>query len=159
MITTIKKDLKNNLKGKIVILGIGNPLRRDDGFGSLLASRLKNRVSATVIDAQSTPENYLNRLIDESPDTILILDAADFDGTPAELKILDPRKASGLKHFSTHNLPLNLFVEFIENNSQANTIFLAMQPKSIGFGEDISKEVKEKISSLEELLLKLLPKS
>lgn len=156
MISTIEKSLKEALKGKVVILGIGNPLRRDDGFGSLLAERLKDKVKAIVIDAKSAPENYLNKVIEETPDTILILDAADFKGNPAETRILDPREASNLGYFSTHNLPLNLIIEFLEHNCQANIIFLAMQPKSVGFGEDLSLEVREKIAILEQTLLKIL---
>lgn len=157
MINTIEKNLKEALQGKVVILGIGNPLRKDDGFGSLLASRLRDKVQAIVIDAKSTPENYLNKVIDEAPDTILIFDAADFGGSPAETRLLDPNEASNLQYFSTHNLPLNLIIEFLGHNCQANIIFLALQPKSIGFGEDLSPEVTEKIKICEELLLKFLP--
>jgi len=158
MLSIIEKDLKESLKGKVVILGVGNPLRRDDGFGSLLAKRLKDRVAATVIDAQSAPENYLNRLIDESPNTILILDAADFKGAPAQIKLLDPHQALSLNHFTTHNLPLNLLIEFIEHSCQANIFFLALQPKSIDFGETLSSEVKQQVNILEDLLLRLLPR-
>ncbi|HOX54542.1 MAG TPA: hydrogenase 3 maturation endopeptidase HyCI [Candidatus Omnitrophota bacterium] len=157
MISTIEKNLGEALKGKVIILGIGNPLRKDDGFGSLLAVRLQGKVSALVIDAKSTPENHLNKIIEEAPDTILILDAADFKGNPAEMRVLDPREASNLQYFSTHNLPLNLIVEFLEHNCQANIVFLALQPKSIGFGEDVSPEVIEKIRICEELLKKFLP--
>jgi len=156
MISTIEKNLKEVLKGKVVILGIGNPLRRDDGFGSLLADRLKGKVKAIVIDAKSAPENYLNKVIEEAPDTILILDAADFGGRPAETRLLDPHEASNLQYFSTHNLPLNLIIEFLEHNCQANIIFLAMQPQSVGFGEDLSQEAGEKIAVLEQSLLKIL---
>lgn len=158
MISTIEKNLKETLQGKVVILGIGNPLRKDDGFGSLLASRLKDKVPAIVIDAKSSPENYLNKVIDEAPDTILILDAADFKGNPAETRLLDPNEASNLQYFSTHNLPLNLIIEFLQHNCQANILFLAMQPKSTGFGENLSPEVREKIAVLEESLSKILSK-
>jgi hypothetical protein len=36
----MKNIFKNILKGKVVILGIGNTLRRDDGFGPALIERL-----------------------------------------------------------------------------------------------------------------------
>ncbi|MFH1655651.1 MAG: hydrogenase 3 maturation endopeptidase HyCI [Candidatus Omnitrophota bacterium] len=158
MFDTIQKDLKTGLRGKIVVLGVGNPLRSDDGFGSILASRLKDKVSAVVINAESAPENHLNRLVNEKADTILILDAADFEGKPAQIKLLDPRQAMKLLHFSTHNLPLSIIVEFLEYNCKAKVLFLAMQPKSINFGEKLSVEVENKVKLLEKLLLKLLPK-
>ena len=159
MSETIEKKLKESLKGKVLILGIGNPLRTDDGFGSLLADRLKDRVAATVIDAKSVPENYINKLIDENPDTIVILDAADFEGEPAEVRIFDPHEATSINHISTHNLPINMLVEFIGQNCEAEVLFLALQPKSVSFGEDISKETGEKIAFLEDVFLRLLPKT
>jgi hydrogenase 3 maturation protease len=157
MLKKIEKELKKNLNGKILILGIGNILRRDDGFGSVLANRLKGKVSVIVIDAQGCPENYLNRLVDEKPDTILILDAADFKGRPAEIELFNPYEASNLNNISTHNLPINLLIEFLEHNCNAQVLFLALQPKAIGLGQELSIEVKEKINLLEELLLRILP--
>lgn len=159
MINALEQDLKKCLKGKILILGIGNPLRSDDGFGSILAKRLKDKIEAVVIDAQSTPENYLNKLVEENPDTVLILDAADFQAEPAQVRLFDPHQAQGMNHFSTHNLPLNLLVEFIEHSCQADIVFLALQPKSVSLGEKTTEEVARKIESLENIFLRILPKT
>jgi len=159
MFSAIEKDLKSSLRGKVVILGVGNPLRSDDGCGSILAKRLKDKTSAAIIDAESAPENHLSTLISVKADTILILDAADFEGKPAEVRLLNPREAMKLLHFSTHNLPLSIIVEFLEQNCKADILFLAIQPTSIKFGEKVSIEVENKIKLLEKLLLKLLPKS
>ncbi|MBM3255213.1 MAG: hydrogenase 3 maturation endopeptidase HyCI, partial [Candidatus Omnitrophica bacterium] len=68
--------LKAHLSGKVIILGIGNTLRSDDGAGSILANRIKDKVHFQVFDSGPTPENYLEKIIKENPDNILILDAA-----------------------------------------------------------------------------------
>lgn len=54
--------LKSHLKGKVVILGIGNTLRSDDGVGSILASCIKDKVSYTVYDIGVSPVMPLYRL-------------------------------------------------------------------------------------------------
>ena len=42
------EHLKSHLKGKVVILGVGNLMRGDDGVGSLLASGIQGKVPFTV---------------------------------------------------------------------------------------------------------------
>ncbi len=95
--------LKSHLKGKVVIVGIGNTMRSDDGVGSLLASRLKDKVVFRVFDVGVSPENYLEKIIKEGPDTILIIDQVDFGAKPGEFQILEAqdlipcRKSPGLR--------------------------------------------------------------
>ncbi|MBU1124519.1 MAG: hydrogenase maturation protease, partial [Candidatus Omnitrophica bacterium] len=66
--------LAEHLHGKTVIVGIGNTLRSDDGAGSLLAARIKDKTSFQVFDTGSSPENYLGKIIREKPDTIILVD-------------------------------------------------------------------------------------
>lgn len=80
--------LKSHLKGKVLILGIGNTLRSDDGLGSILANRLKDKVPFKVIDAGTTPENYLEKIVKEKPESMIIIDAVDFGGVPGEFRLL-----------------------------------------------------------------------
>ena len=68
--------LHGRLRGKTVIVGIGNSLRGDDGFGPALVQRLQGRVRPVCIDAGVAPENYLGRIVKEQPDTVLLVDAA-----------------------------------------------------------------------------------
>ena len=81
------EHLKLHLAGKVVILGIGNTFRGDDGIGSLLAQRLKDKVSFIVYDSGPSPENYLGKIIKDKPDNIIIVDAVDF-GYLLQVKIL-----------------------------------------------------------------------
>ena len=76
------EHLKSHLKGKVVILGIGNTLRSDDGAGSILASRIRDKAPYIVYDCGASPENYLGKIVQDKPDTVLIIDAADFGAKP-----------------------------------------------------------------------------
>jgi len=89
LVFNVLEDLKSHLQGKIIILGIGNTLRSDDGAGSILANRIKDKVPFIVFDVGISPENYLDKIIKERPDTILIIDTGDFGGKPGELRVVE----------------------------------------------------------------------
>ena len=57
------------LQGKVVIAGIGNTLRGDDGLGCYLVNRLKGRIHALCIDTGPTPENYVGKMTKEDEAT------------------------------------------------------------------------------------------
>jgi hydrogenase 3 maturation protease len=144
------EDLKSRLKGKVVVLGIGNTLRSDDGIGALLALRIKGKAPYTVFDAGSSPENYLGKVIREKPDTVLIVDAADFGAGAGEMRVLE---ASGLKAanlFSTHNASLEMAINYLQKDLPADIIILLIQPKCVSLGEKLSPEVSGALDKLEE---------
>jgi hydrogenase 3 maturation protease len=124
--------LKFHLQGKVIILGIGNTLRSDDGAGSVLASRIKDGVSFLVWDAGLNPENYLNRIIKEKPDSLVIIDAADFGGKAGEFRISEADQIQTSNLFSTH------------------IIVLIIQPKTIALGDTLSPEVSATLNNLQD---------
>lgn len=142
-------ELKSRLKGKVAILGVGNTLRGDDGLGSILASRIKEKVPFIVFDAGVSPENYLEKVVKERPDTIVIIDAADFKGSPGELRILGPEGLKNANLFSTHNASLSLTINYLQNNLSADIIILIIQPKNINFGDKLNPEISKSLTKLE----------
>lgn len=143
------EGIQTRLKGKVLILGIGNTMRNDDGAGSILASRIKDKVSMVVIDAGSGPENYLEKIVKEKPDTIIIFDAVDFGGHAGELKILEAEDIKTANLFSTHNTSISLVINYLQSNLTADIIILVIQPKSIAFGDKLTKEVRNSVDKLE----------
>jgi hydrogenase 3 maturation protease len=143
------EHLKEYLSGKVVILGIGNTLQSDDGIGSLLACRLKNKVPYIVYDASSSPENYLGKIIRDSPDNILIIDAADFGGRPGDFRVLEGSEIKTTNIFSTHNASISLAINYLQKNLSVDIIVLAIQPKNIVFGDKLSPAINETLEKLE----------
>ena len=147
----MKNDFKDVLKGKVVIVGIGNIMRGDDGFGPALVENLTGKVSAVCIDAGTAPENYLGKVAKERPDTILLADAVHLDLSPGEYELL--RKSEILNHgLTTHDISPNMLIEFLEKETEADIYLLGVQPKDISFGDDMSDEVKRAISEISELI-------
>lgn len=138
----IKSELKNALKGNVTIVGIGNAMKGDDGFGPALCRRLKGKVRASVIDAGVSPENYTKKIKDTKPDTILIVDAADIGEPAGALKLL---KKSDVPVYgiSTHNASVAMLMDFLTFETKADIFILAAQPQECRLGHGISKALAD----------------
>jgi hydrogenase 3 maturation protease len=148
------ESLKDILHGSVVILGVGNTQKGDDGAGSVLAGRMGS-LPATVIDAGTTPENYLEKIVQAGPDTLLIVDAADFGGSPGEIGVFDAEKIAG-GGISTHALSLDMTREYVGSRlPSAGVWLLAIQPVRLD-GTELSAPVKESCDLIESALTELL---
>lgn len=139
------------LKGKVVIVGIGNTLRGDDAFGPLLVSALKDKTDAICIDAGTAPENYVGKIVRESPDTVLVADVIDGGLRMGDFEILD--KSEILQTgFSTHDLSPKMVIEFIEDQTRAQIYMLGVQAKHLNIGDAPSTEVLQALKTIETLI-------
>jgi hydrogenase maturation protease HycI len=149
------EHLKSHLNGKVVILGMGNTLSSDDAVGSILASRIKDKVPYTVYDAGANPENYLGKIIKDKPDNIVIIDAVDFGAKPGDYAVLEGKDIKTVNLFATHNASISLTINYLQNNLKVDIIILAIQPKTVAFGDKISQEVENTLTKLEDWFSRL----
>lgn len=147
--------IKPYLRGKVLVLGIGNTLRSDDGFGSLFARQIRDKVSFLVIDTGGSPENYLEKVIRLRPDNIIIVDALDFAGKPGEIRILKAEDLQTSNLFFSHNCSLTLLINYLQNHLPANIILLIVQPKDIRLGNRLTPKIKESLKRLEKAFLQV----
>lgn len=139
------------LQGKSVIVGIGNSLRGDDGFGPALIGQIQGKVGFICIDAGSAPEKFLGLIVKEEPDTILFVDAADLDLEPGQYRILEPVDIvkCGL---TTHDMSSRMLIEFLENQTKANILMLGVQPQHLSLGEAMSQCLTETLDEIQMLI-------
>lgn len=141
----ILEKIKN--KEKIVILGIGNRLKGDDGAGSIIAEKLREKIknkNILVIDAEKSPENYLGVIKKFHPSLILIIDAVDFGSFPGDFRIFKIEEIKDTT-ISTHNFSLSFLKKLIGNTE---IYILGIQPEKIKIGEEISKYVSNSIEKI-----------
>ena len=64
--------------GRVVVAGIGNPIRRDDFVGLKIVQDLEGKVSKNVclIECETVPENFMQEIVDLKPSHVLLIDAA-----------------------------------------------------------------------------------
>lgn len=144
--------LKQILKQKPVIVGIGNVMKGDDAFGPALIARLSGKIGATLIDAGSAPENYIGTIAKGKSDTVLLLDCAHLDLLPGQYAILEESEIvrSG---FTTHDISPALFMEHLKMRTKAKIYMLGVEPRNISFGESMSKEATKALQEIEKLIL------
>jgi hydrogenase 3 maturation protease len=143
---------------RVVIVGIGNPLRKDDFVGVKVVRALKNRVSQSVylIECETVPESFMEPITGLNPSHILIIDAALLNLEAGSSKLVDPKDLKVRQVVSTHVIPLRIFCQYLAQVTEAKIALLLIQPKDTSFGEDLTQELENAVMRLAKLLSKIL---
>ncbi len=157
LLRNIKGALKDRIKGKVCIAGIGNIIRGDDGLGPKLIELLRSRqLSVPLFDCGTAPENYIFPMLATSCDTVILIDAADMGISPGEAKIFALEEIANVS-FSTHNPSPRLFTDLLKTGKDEMNIFVvSVQPKTTSLGSPISAEVMAGLESLADAFLEAL---
>ena len=144
---------------KVVVAGIGNPIRMDDFIGVKIVQALRGKVSNKVflIECETVPESYMQQIIDFNPTHVLLIDAAVLGLKPGESVLVKPERLTSFPAFSTHMLPLRIFCEYLAKTTKAEIGLLLIEPKVTDFGERLTPEAEAKSQQIAENLLKVLP--
>ena len=144
------EPLSIDWKGRIVIVGMGDRMKGDDGAGSIVAEKLTRtikRKDIRIIDAGNAIENYIGLIEKFHPDTVVVIDAVDFGGSPGEIKTMDPDELQEITT-STHTFSLPLLINHIKITTGARCNLVGIQPKKIDVSENISTEIQKSIKKL-----------
>ena len=157
---SIEKDLKNWLAHaeKIVLAGIGNPIRTDDYVGLKIVENLKGRLPPKVLllEAETVPESYLSEVEEFHPSHVLLIDAAFSGSNPGDAVLADAQKIAETSAITTHLLPLRVFVEYIKQATGATIALLLIEPLSMEFGEGLTLPVQKTAEQLTQIFVNLL---
>lgn len=160
MVSGIEEELANWLaeKKKVVVAGIGNPIRTDDYVGLNIVEKLKGKLPETVLllEAETVPESYLLDIEDFHPSHVLLIDAAFLRLEPGEASLLEAEKIADYSAITTHLIPLRIFCDYIKRATGAKIALLLIEPKSMEFGEGLTAEVHGAAERLTRILFGLL---
>lgn len=159
LLMSIESELKSWLSGyqRLVILGVGNPLRGDDSLGLAILRRIRGRLprNTKVIYGGVAPENFIGKIRMLKPSHVLIIDAALFGGKPGEARLILPEQISDMT-ISTHTIPLSLLAWLIQRETDAKIALLGIEPKNLGLEEGVSQEVREAIDRCAKMLINVI---
>lgn len=150
------EDMTQAHQERIIVLGLGNRLRRDEGLGVCAAQRLYERYmlpdTVQVVDGGTLGLDLLCYL--EDADQILILDAALTEGPPGTLLRLadeDVPSFFGIRA-SPHEVGLAdlLAVTKLRGTTPRHVIVLGMQPEALELGWELSDSVAAHLETLVE---------
>lgn len=129
----------------MLLCGMGNRDRGDDGFGSYIVNHIQESDRLRKIDCNIYLENYLNKIVNENPDLIIFFDTVKREGSQAILlkneEILENNPIS----ISTHNLPFSSIYEYLKANTRAKIWFLGIPPISFEKMSSTTEKVAQKI--------------
>jgi len=147
----IRKILANK---RVVLLGVGNPDRGDDGLGPALVLQVGTTGRITSIVCDDVPENYTGQVRAEKPEIVIFVDAIDFGARPGEVVLL---KSDSLeeKRFNTHRPSLAIVMNYLLQETGAEVWLLGVQPASLGHGGSLTLEIRESINQLATIFRKI----
>lgn len=153
----IEKELNNWLLNaeRVVVAGIGNPIRMDDVVGVKIVQDLQGKVSKRVylIECETVPENFIQQIVDFNPTHVLLIDAAVLGLEPGDSRLIQPKQLAMFPAFSTHALPLRVFCEYLAKTTKAKIALLLVEPKKADFGEGLTPEVEASAQDIVDALL------
>lgn len=148
-----ESDLPDFCRQPTVVLGVGNILFGDDGFGCAVVDYLEShyRVPEDVclLDAGTGVRKLLFTLCLSSmrPQRLLILDAIDAGRSPGEIFEINPAEIPPVKldDFSLHQLPTSNLLRELQEACGVEVRVLACQTGPLP--EEISQGLSETINS------------
>lgn len=131
---------------RVVILTVGNIFRRDDGVGCIISEKFRER-GIPVIEGGEVPENYLEKVLRYDPETVLLIDAVDFNGRPGEVRIFEK---DDILHqdFSTHGVSLKVSMEYLKERGVRIARLIGIQPQDRGVGRGVGRELIRSIDKV-----------
>jgi hydrogenase 3 maturation protease len=157
-------DLQKELKkwfaksGKVVVAGIGNPIRMDDFVGVKIVQDLEGKVSEKVflLECETVPESFIQPIVEFAPTHVLLIDTAILGLAPGTARLIDPERIADFPAVTTHVLPLRIFCEYITKETGAKIALLLIEPKNTEFGEGLTPQVTASAQNIVRILLEVL---
>jgi hydrogenase maturation protease len=140
-----------------LILGVGNPFRRDDGIGPAVIQRLQTGTHLEGIDLLDGGTDGLSLIDDiQGYEKVLVVDAVDMGGQPGDIRVFTPDEASltiQADALSTHGFGLAEVLALMQTlNMCPDLRIIGIQAKDVTFGEGMSPEVSSRIDDILELV-------
>jgi hydrogenase maturation protease len=148
----------------MIILGIGNVLQKDDGFGIYASSYLKENYifneEVEIINGGVEGIKLLSVL--EENNNILILDTIELDDAPTSIYLIPAKELSGhgLNAGGAHEIGVIQCLDMIELQGKKlpKATVLGIVPKHVTFDMNLSDTLKEAFDGYIKVALNFLKK-
>ncbi|MEV7687529.1 hydrogenase maturation protease [Streptomyces bungoensis] len=143
------------MSSRVVVIGVGNPLRGDDGAGPAAVEALRGRVPEDTVLAVSDGEPA--RMLDlwRGADTVVVVEALRTrPARPGALHTLTPAEAAGHAPgtASTHAIGLGECIALAEalDRLPPRLVVHAVEVADVGLGARLSEAVRSSLPELTE---------
>jgi hydrogenase 3 maturation protease len=139
---------KNN---KVLIIGIGNYLRSDDGAGPKIIDRLIGSPKVSLLNAETNIERYIEPIRNSNASVLLFIDSMSFGKNPGYCSLVPVDEIIDFS-FHSHNISINRLRDFFH----VPAYILGIEPETLRVGEDLSPLVQQTVNMIVEYLNKLI---
>lgn len=139
---------------KVAICCVGNTDAGDDGAGMAIAPLLDplKGDKVLVFECGQRPDSYVGDMAEFKPSVIIIVDAAEMDGAPGTLRLLEPGQLSTVI-MSTHSFMVDaLIAEISLAIPGAKVMFLCIQVKDVSPGSALTGAIRKGMEAAAVLL-------
>jgi hydrogenase maturation protease len=144
-------SLNGDKSKEILVIGIGNPLRCDDGVGPYVAGRIeaKGLKNVKVWLTQQLQLENLERMLEY--DRVILVDAS-MAGPPVDFRQVESLKGQALS--SSHHLSPETFVDLAQSiyHKNLNLHLCSIKGNYFEVGDKISSDVLERAQEAMELI-------
>ncbi len=138
---------------RIALVSMGSPLKTDDDIANQVLDKLKGRDGLLKVRAEAVPENFIKPIQEFKPEVITFLDAVDFRGGVGEVRLFTLRDMTDIMVSTTHSLPIGIMGQFFPG---VRIMVIGIQPKSIDYGTELSRELEFKMQDITREVEKLI---
>lgn len=146
-------------KPKVVVLGVGNLLLRDEGIGVHFVQALDKEkldyVNWKIIDGGTSPE--ISSLIEDA-DKLIIIDAVKGGGEPGTIYRfnIDEIAMDSPMRLSLHQMSIldNLQMLDLVGKRPQSVVVIGIEPKNLDLGLGLSPEIEAKLPEIKRLVMR-----
>ena len=140
-------------KSSTLVLGVGNPFRRDDGVGPAVIARLQAENSLDDVDLlDGGIDGFALMDYMQGYARVLLVDAVNMNAAPGAIRLFSPQEAAlsiTSDALSTHGFGVAEVIALMEKlNMRVDMQILGIQAKDVTFGEGLSPEVAAKMDDV-----------
>ncbi len=144
-------------KSGMIILGIGNILKADDGIGVHAINELRKLPLPEEVDVIEVGTGSFDILkLFDTADNFIIIDAIDCDAKPGTVFTLKPAEFSGFPEnkISLHEFGLEEILNYLRKRKDIKAIIIGVQPKdTYSWSLELTKEVQEAVPRIVDMVL------
>jgi hydrogenase maturation protease len=145
------------MTSQALVIGVGNPWRRDDGIGWAVATAARHRLD-TDVDVRwcdGEPGRLLDAWVDA--DLVVVVDATCSNGVPGAIQVLSPSAAEGAQssaRLGTHALGVGqaLALGRAVGRLPRSLVIVGIEGHDHGFGQTLSGPVAAAVEPAVELI-------
>jgi hydrogenase maturation protease len=122
---------------RLLFVGVGNLLKRDDGVGAVITSHIRERPGINALTVEVSIENYIGKIQSMVPEEMVIIDCMELGAPPGTYRLLRLDEVADFT-FNTHNISLGRLGDFFT----WSTFVLGIQPDNVELGESLTIPVQ-----------------